>query len=252
MDDLKNITVTKIYNPLTVNSERGKKEIIHNRKKYGLSFCIDGGQITYSHKGKEFVSTKDCAVILPKGQTYSIERNKKGLFPVINFDCAEDLCDTIIRIPIDNPERFIADFEYLKQLMLFEENRLKVFGVFYNMLHHLSQTKSAGVLAPAVKFIEKNISDSKIKNADLAKLCGISVVYFRKLFLKHFSTTPRQFIIDVRLAKAKQMLSEGRLKISAVAQECGFSNPYHFSRLFKEKTGLIPTEYMKQNVTDKI
>lgn len=252
MEILKNITVTKIYNLFTVNSERGKKEIVHNRQKYGLSFCIDGGQITYSHRGEKFVSTKDCAVILPKGQTYSIERNKKGLFPVINFDCVEELCDTIVRIPIDNPERFIADFECLKQLSLFEGNRLKALGVFYNMLHHLSQTKSAGILSPAVKFIEKNISDSNIKNGDLAQLCGISEVYFRRLFIKHFSMTPRQFIIDLRLAKAKQMLSEGTLKISAVAQECGFSNPYHFSRLFKEKTGLIPTEYMKQNVTNKI
>ena len=247
MENLKNITVTKICNLLTVNSERGRKETIHNRNNYGLSFCING-QITYTHKGKEFISTKDCAIILPKGQTYSIERNKKGLFPVINFDCVENLCDTIIKIPIDNPEKFIKDFEYLKQLTLFDGNRLKSLGVFYNMLHHLSRSKSAGVLTPAVKYIEKNISDATMKNSDLAILCGISEVFFRKLFIKHISMTPRQFIIDLRLAKAKQMLSEGGLKISAIAQECGFSNPYHFSRLFKQKTGLIPTEYMEQNI----
>ena len=137
MENLKNITVTKICNLLTVNSERGRKETIHNRNNYGLSFCING-QITYTHKGKEFISTKDCAIILPKGETYSINRNKKGLFPVINFDCVENLCDTIIKIPIDNPEKFIKDFEYLKQLTLFDGNRLKSLGVFYNMLHLLN------------------------------------------------------------------------------------------------------------------
>ena len=42
------------------------------------------------------------------------------------------------------------------------------------------------------------------------------------------------------------------LKINAVAEHCGFSNQYHFCRLFKEKTGLTPTEYMKQNRIYKI
>jgi AraC-like DNA-binding protein len=40
--------------------------------------------------------------------------------------------------------------------------------------------------------------------------------------------------------------------IGAVAGLCGFSNQFHFCRLFKEKTGLTPTEYMKQNRIYKI
>ena len=64
---------------------------------------------------------------------------------------------------------------------------------------------------------------------------------------KTYGISPKQYIIDTRMNMAKQMLSEGSFKINAISEKCGFTNPYHFCRLFKEKTGLTPTEYMKQN-----
>jgi len=59
--------------------------------------------------------------------------------------------------------------------------------------------------------------------------------------------TPRQFIIEIRINKAKQLLTDGTLKISAVAEKCGFTNQYHFTRVFKSRVGLTPSEYMKQS-----
>ncbi|MGN0556693.1 MAG: helix-turn-helix domain-containing protein [Acutalibacteraceae bacterium] len=51
----------------------------------------------------------------------------------------------------------------------------------------------------------------------------------------------------MRINKAKQLLSDGFLKVATVAERCSFSNQYHFCRLFNEKTGVTPTEYMKRN-----
>lgn len=82
--------------------------------------------------------------------------------------------------------------------------------------------------------------------AELALKCNISEVYFRRIFTKHYNMTLKQFLIDIRINKSKQLLSEGALKINAIAVKCGFSNQYHFCRVFKEKTGLTPTEYMRQ------
>lgn len=251
MTDLKNITVTDVLCTFTVNSISGEKETISNRRSYGLSFCIDG-QITYTHNGKKVISNKSCAIILPKNQTYFLERNKKGIFPVINFDCVEPLCDTVISIPIENPEQYIKDFELIKKFIILKENRLKCISIFYGILHKLSQSNKIGILSPAINYIENNFSDPTLNNLKLASLCGISEVYLRKLFLKSFSTTPKQFIIDIRINKAKQMLTDANLKISAISEECGFSSPYHFCRLFKEKEGLTPTEYMKANHIYKI
>ena len=141
----------------------------------------------------------------------------------------------------------------MKALSLFEENRAKMMSVFYNILHRLSTESSVrSVIIPAIRYIESNYQNPKLSNAELAEKCNISEVYFRKIFTENYKTTPKQFIMDIRINKAKLLLSDGLIKVGAVAEQCGFSNQYHFCRLFKEKTGITPTEYMKQNRISKI
>ena len=252
MNTLNGITVTDIKQLFIVSSPRGRKEEIRNRKSYGLSFCSEG-KITYEMNGKQAVSDEYHAVILPKGQSYSLYGNKSGIFPVINFDCKEFLCGEVISLPIQSANTYIKDFEKMKALSLFEENRAKMMSVFYNILHRLSTESSVrSVIIPAIRYIESNYQNPKLSNAELAEKCNISEVYFRKIFTENYKTTPKQFIMDIRINKAKQLLSDGFLNIGAVAEECGFSNQFHFCRLFKEKTGITPTEYMKQNRISKI
>ena len=249
---LSDITITDIKEIFTVISPKNRFSIIENRKSFGLSFCIDG-QITYTHNGNKIISDKNHAVILPKGQTYTINGDKTGSFPVINFTCADALCDTVISLPIRNVESYIKDFEKLHSLSLFDGNRSEMMSVFYHILHNLSaQSSSSKVIMPAIKYLENNYQNPNLTNAELAKQCWISEVYFRRIFTSCYNMTPRQFLIDIRINKAKQLLSEGTLKINAVAVKCGFSNQYHFCHVFKEKTGLTPTEYMKQNTVYQI
>lgn len=252
MNIINKITVTDIKELFTVSSPKGRSEEIKNRKSYGFSFCAEG-KITYEMNGKQAVSDERHAIILPKGRSYSLYGNKSGNFPVINFDCKEFVCDEVISLPIQSSDTYIKDFEKMKALSLFEENRAKMMSVFYNILHRLSTESSVhNVILPAIRYIESNYQNPKLSNAELAEQCNISEVYFRKIFTEAYKTTPKQFIVDIRINKAKQLLSDGFLNIGAVAEECGFSNQYHFCRLFKEKTGFTPTEYLKQNRIYKI
>ena len=241
------ITITEICGIFTVFSPKGRAVQIQNRSCYGLSFCSEG-KITYTITGKQVVSDKDHVVILPKGQSYSLYGDKTGTFPVINFLCMDFLCDEILSLPIQHADAYIKDFEKIKALSLFEENRAKIMCVFYDMLHRLSlENPLHSCLAPAIRHLESNYWNPRLTNAELAEKCNISEVYFRKIFADTYKLTPKQYIIDIRINKAKQLLAENRLKIAAIAELCGFSNPYHFCRLFKEKTGFTPTEYIKQN-----
>lgn len=252
MENIDKIVITDIDEIFTVLSPKEKFEKIHNRKSYGISFCIDG-QITYSHNGVQTVSDKDCAIILPMGQTYTLHGDKAGLFPVINFRCENFSCDRIIKIPINNSESYIKNYEQMKALSVFEQNRTKIFSIFYDMLYRLSsQNQSKNIIMPAIAYLEKNYSDPNISITKLSSLCNISEVYFRKLFTEKYKMSPKQYIIDVRISKAKQLLTEGIIKINAIAGKCGFSNQYHFCRIFKKKTGLTPTEYMERNRIYKI
>ena len=249
--ELKNITVTEISNVITVYSENGRRDKMTDRRSYGLSFCKEG-QVTYIQDGCEYVSNRDCAVILPKGGTYLIKRDKTGAFPLINFDCLDFLCDTVTVIPIQNTEELIADYERMKKLFCFDDNRTQIFSIFYGILHKLCSDNIPRELFGAVRLINSDYCDSSLTNTRLADECNISEVYFRKLFTKHFGISPKQFIIDVRIQKAKQLLAEGSLSISHISEKCGFSNPYHFCRLFKQHTGITPSEYRKENLIYEI
>ena len=254
MINLNKIVVTDIISVMTVFSPRGRFEKMNKRKFYGLSFC-NQGQIIYTHKQKEYISNPDYAIILPKGESYSIYGDKNGTFPVINFECEGFLCDTIVTLPVENVDTIMRDFAQMKNLFLFERNRPKVISLFYNIIHSFSETAAISgnnSLLPAIKYLEDNYSLPELTNKMLAEQCNISEVYFRKLFHEQYGVTPRQYIIDIRINMAKQLLTDGILKINAISEKCGFSNPYHFSRLFKEKTGLTPTEYLKQNRLIKI
>lgn len=254
MNNLNKIIVTDITDVISVFSPKGRIKKMKNRKCYGLSFCADG-KITYTHNNKNYVSDPHHAIILPKNQSYTIRGDNSGVFPVINFECADFLCDTIIVLPVENIDSIMTDFVQMKKLFLFERNRAKVMSLFYNIIHSFSETAAVSgnsILRPAIKYLENNYSLPELTNKILADQCNISEVYFRKLFTEQYGITPRQHIIDIRINRAKQLLTDGILKINVVSEKCGFSNPYHFSRLFKEKTGLTPTEYLKQNRNLKI
>lgn len=248
MRSIEKITVTNIPSALTIVFPKGLVTKISNRESYGLSLCLDG-QLTYSHKGKTYISDKNRIVFLPRGESYTIHGDKAGVFPVINFFCNETFCDTVVSLPIKNVEPYFADFEKIKTLSLFENNRLKIMSVFYNILQRIASesVRSYGVLSPAIKMIEEECFDADITVTALAEKCNMSEAYFRRLFLGKMGVSPKQYIIDIRIEKAKQLLSDGVLKVNAIAEKCGFANPYHFSRIFRQKTGFTPTDYMKQN-----
>ena len=193
------------------------------------------------------------SLILPQGESYSINVNKTGHYPLINFTCAEKFCDSFLSFTLDSSEECISDYNMISNLMLFEGNRAKIISLFYNIIHNINSYKNVNtILTPAIKYINDNFSNSTLTNTVLAEKCKISEVYFRKLFISQYKISPKQFILKLRLSKAKQLLGEGAYKISAVAQMCGFSSVCHFSREFKLKEGISPGEYMKKNRIYKI
>lgn len=80
--------------------------------------------------------------------------------------------------------------------------------------------------------------------AELAHKFGYSESYFIRYFKKHMGITPVDYIIEKRLVFAKELLQSSTLSIGEIALQSGFDkDANYFSRIFKSRTGIIPTVY---------
>lgn len=246
---LKELRVRSVEEVVTVYSERGRYVEMKNRTFYGLSFCR-GGEIVYTHKGRRILSREDCAVLLPQGASYFLEGTRTGNFPLINFTL-EQGCgfDDFISIPLHRSEGYLRDYEAMREQKPIGGGRLRLMSLFYGVLYRLSQesVEQKDALTKAVTYLEGHYADQSLSNTVLAEQAGVSEVYLRRLFKESLGTSPKQYIVELRLQRAKQLLAESDLPVGRVAEVCGFSAIYHFSAAFNALTGMTPTAYRRQN-----
>lgn len=85
-----------------------------------------------------------------------------------------------------------------------------------------------------------------------ARLCNRSVSSFKRDFLSVYKTTPGRWLIEKKLARARQLLLRDDNPIADIAFDSGFENTAHFCRLFKQRTGVTPMQYRRQTVEKRI
>jgi YesN/AraC family two-component response regulator len=88
--------------------------------------------------------------------------------------------------------------------------------------------------------------DVRLENLlDNIPVCGS---YLRKLFKAETGKSPMEYLMDLRMENAKQLMSNTSLTIKNVASLVGFSDPYYFSRAFKKVTGKYPSQWRNEGV----
>lgn len=96
-----------------------------------------------------------------------------------------------------------------------------------------------------VEYMAQNLEKGDLCIGELSRRCRISEVHFRRLFACIYHTSPVKFITSLRIKKAKELLLSGGCAIAEVAEACGFQNHYYFSKIFKNETGMTPSQYRK-------
>ena len=100
------------------------------------------------------------------------------------------------------------------------------------------------VIANAIKYINERLS-LNISLEQTAKAVHVNPVYLSKLFKDETGKNFIDYVTDIRLDKAKEMLRSGVCSIKEITSETGYSDQNYFSRLFKRKFGITPTEFKK-------
>ena len=96
-----------------------------------------------------------------------------------------------------------------------------------------------------VEYINNNFNKPLNFN-DVALEFNLSVSWLTRLFNKHLNTSPKKYLTQFRMEKAKIMLNSTN-RINDIALSVGYDDPLYFSRLFRKNTGISPSEYRKQS-----
>lgn len=192
---------------------------------------------------------------LPKGSTYRVEKITSGNCWAINFDLLEEIEQPPFIINFRNPEPIIEIFK--EAVSAWQEKKdfhnAKIRKCMYDIITKIRKeqrknyipTQKELLIAPAVKYITKNFTKNEISVKELSNLCNISEAYLRRIFLDKYSLTPKEYIINLRIDYAKQLLQNGQFSVGKIAAMCGYAEPCHFSREFSKRTGISPSVYMK-------
>lgn len=105
-------------------------------------------------------------------------------------------------------------------------------------------------LERVMKVINENLSDPDLNVEKLAQNVGISRVHMHRKLKALTNQSARDFIRNLRLKQAAQLLAEKKHSISEVAYASGFSNLSHFSNTFKEQYGYSPKEWAANKKTE--
>lgn len=92
------------------------------------------------------------------------------------------------------------------------------------------------------RYIDENLSQ-KLTLKEIARQVGYSPNYCDALFTEQTDNSIINYIINLRIEKAKRLIAENILPLQKIAENLGFTDYNYFSRIFKKKSGYSPTEY---------
>lgn len=112
-----------------------------------------------------------------------------------------------------------------------------------SQLEQYSLGRSA-LVEKARQYVCDNV-EKRIMLQDVAEYVCISPGYLSSLFKKQYSQNLVDYINEVKMERACELIREGRYRIYEISYRMGFENAYYFSRVFKRHIGMTPSEYRK-------
>lgn len=96
----------------------------------------------------------------------------------------------------------------------------------------------------SLQYMKENY-DHEISLDALADIAQLSKYHFLRVFKANIGKTPNEYLIDLKIEKAKELLGQRKDTITDICYLCGFNNMSHFACVFKRKVGTTPSEFRK-------
>lgn len=221
-----------------------------NRESHIIGVQLSGNAI-HNLGYKEITLKENCIFFLNQRDNYSVNMGEMGKSYSIHFTTYEPVLTDSFFVKIKDITPIINKMEKIEHLRsVSSDNDLLLISNMYKLCFDFSQIldkKYSGIdqrILKAKQYLDEHIKDvSCLSNA--ANTADISRRRFNDLFKQTYGITPNKYLVSRKVDLAKNLLKIGYLSISDIASMSGYENIYYFSRVFKESTGMTPTEYRK-------
>lgn len=112
------------------------------------------------------------------------------------------------------------------------------------------ENNNSDILLRIKKYIDENFSENNISLESISKEFSYNKKYISGAFKQKFKIGIAKYIAVLRIQKACTLIEQGFTSIKDISFQCGFSEPFYFSKVFKSHIGLSPKEYIK-NINSK-
>ena len=258
----KNFIITDIDNVILVDKNEYPEEITSFPATLGtneLIYNFSGYHTIYFNNNK-LNSRPDMIRFLPKGEhsRYDVERISSGDCIVVFFQTNTPLASDAFLFDTKNKTHIRELFKKTFSIWVAKNEgyRFECISLLYKIFAEMEKSKYISEnqfmkIKPAVDYIHENFLTEKISSEYLAAICGISYSYLKQLFLKKYNVSPTQYIIQLKMNYACDMLKTNLYNVSQIADACGFCDIYFFSSQFKKHLGITPREFQNKYKSSK-
>ncbi len=237
------------------------------RKFDGIVYCLSGCAL-FDYGNKKITLSAGQLVFIPACSAYTIKVTSTEPFThyTVNFMTsgvtanehtafAEMLnLNTFHLTSPKNAELYNLRFDKLLSTWQAKRNGYQMMAksIIYDILYlyftdatvSYRRNNEYDKIRPAKHYLDKHFNDCK-SIAELADMCGLSETHFRRLFVKILGVSPTEYRLSRQMIFAKDYLLSGSYSVSEVAALVGFDDANYFSRIFKQREGETPTEFLQ-------
>ena len=228
--------------------EREQRDIFESSRLHtALSYRITGSSVFEDSDGIKEAS--DGAVTyIPAGCDYHHTNRKHEQIIIVHLEHF-GYADKSLQVL---PNARFAEPLFRNLLAAWETSNAESYPRCMSILYSISESLcksqmqeaslSPAIIAPGVTVLKENFRNPNITIKQLADLCFISEVYFRRIFQSNFGCSPLQMLLDLRFDYATQLLSSGYYTQKQVAMLSGFSDVKYFRTAYKKRFGRTPSD----------
>lgn len=213
------------------------------------------GKITVKADGRTLLSASDTLTFIPGGCNYATEILEGGKMSIMHFYTTGEsgnLSDAPLCTLPPFPLSFYNLFGNAIRHFNAEGCDLFCMSAAYEILCEAQSVFFRHAPAPprrmlrCKEYLDENVCDTSLRIGTLAKMCGVSEVYFRREFKSCYGTSPLEYIKRRRIEVACQLLSTGLYNVTQVAERAGFDSISYFSAEFRRLKGCTPSQYFNK------